>query len=81
MHVLVIKVAIVWVTFSFCAYAKLSLSEHEKSIIRDIVDDISEDGENYDFDLDDEDQFNRSSSQYIPSDRQSEHNQGLVFGI
>ena len=51
-----------------------SLSEHEEPIIRDIVDDISEDGENCDFDLDDEDQFNRSSSQYIPSGSQSEHN-------
>ncbi|XP_068461662.1 uncharacterized protein [Phaseolus vulgaris] len=51
-----------------------SLSEHEEPIIRDIVDDISEDGENYDFDLDDEDQFNRSSSQYILSGSQSEHN-------
>jgi len=37
------------------------------------VDDISENGDNYDFDLDDEDQFNRSS-QYIPSDSQSGHN-------
>jgi len=44
-----------------------SLSQHEEPIIRDIVDDISEDGENYNFDLDDEDQLNRSSSQYIPS--------------
>nr|XP_007136176.1 hypothetical protein PHAVU_009G024500g [Phaseolus vulgaris]ESW08170.1 hypothetical protein PHAVU_009G024500g [Phaseolus vulgaris] len=44
-----------------------SLSRHEELITRDIVDDISEDGDNYDLDLDDEDQFNRSS-QYIPSD-------------
>jgi len=29
-----------------------SLSQHEETIIRDIVDDISEDGDNYDFDLD-----------------------------
>jgi len=51
-----------------------SLSQHEEQIIRDIVDDISENGENYDFDLDDEDQFNRSSSQYIPFGSQSEYN-------
>ena len=51
-----------------------SLSQHEEPIIKDIVDDISEDGENYDFDLDDDDQFNRSSSRYIPSSSQSEHN-------
>jgi len=50
-----------------------SLSQHEELITRDIVDDISEDGDNYDFDLDDEDQFNRSS-QYIPSGSQSRHN-------
>jgi len=50
-----------------------SLSRHEEPIIRDIVDDITEDGDNYDFDLDDEDQFNRSS-QYIPSGSQSGHN-------
>jgi len=50
-----------------------SLNEHEEPIIRDIVDDISEDGENYDFDLDDEDQY-RSFSQYILSGSQSEHN-------
>ena len=50
-----------------------SLSRHEEPIIRDIVDDITEDGDNYDFDLDDEDQFNRSS-QYIPSGSQSRHN-------
>jgi len=51
-----------------------SPSQHEETIIRDIVDDISEDGENYDFDLDDEDQFKRSSSQYIPLGSQSRHN-------
>jgi len=51
-----------------------SLSQHEEPIIRDIVDDISEEGENYDFDLDDEDQFNGSSSRYISSGSQSEHN-------
>ena len=50
-----------------------SLSQHEEPIIRDIVDDISEDGDNYDFDLDDEDEFNRSS-QYISSGSQSGHN-------
>jgi len=50
-----------------------SLSQHEEPIIRDIVDDISEDGDNYDFDLDDEDQFNRFSH-YIPSSSQSGHN-------
>ena len=50
-----------------------SLSRHEEPIIRDIVNDISEDGDNYDFDLDDEDQFNRSS-QYIPYGSQSGHN-------
>nr|XP_007149505.1 hypothetical protein PHAVU_005G075900g [Phaseolus vulgaris]ESW21499.1 hypothetical protein PHAVU_005G075900g [Phaseolus vulgaris] len=50
-----------------------SLSRHEEPIIRNIVDDISEDEDNYDFDLDDEDQFNRSS-QYISSGSQSGHN-------
>ncbi|XP_068466322.1 uncharacterized protein [Phaseolus vulgaris] len=64
-------------TLSSCSLLKesgTSLSQHEEPIIKDIVDDISEDGENYDFDLDDEDQFNRSSSQYIPSSSQSERN-------
>nr|XP_007161351.1 hypothetical protein PHAVU_001G061800g [Phaseolus vulgaris]ESW33345.1 hypothetical protein PHAVU_001G061800g [Phaseolus vulgaris] len=50
-----------------------SLSQHEEPIITNIVDDISEDGDNYDFDLDDEDQFNRFS-QYISSGNQSRHN-------
>jgi len=42
-----------------------SLSQHEETIIREIMDDISEDGNNYDFDLDDKDQLKRSSLQYI----------------
>jgi len=50
-----------------------SLRQHEEPIIRDIVDDISENGDNYDLNLDDEDQFNKSS-QYIPSGSQSKHN-------
>jgi len=32
-----------------------SVSKHEETRIRDIVDDISEDRDNYDFSLDDED--------------------------
>jgi len=48
--------------------SRTSLSQHEETIIR------GEDGESYDFDLDDKDQFKRSSSEYIPSDSQSVHN-------